>query len=73
MIENLETLHFSPTLFYHLPGFYLKTGFLNPHPFSLILVCNLCLHFARVLLEIRTVFRADRGSGNKGGSFKFGS
>ena len=32
--ENLETLHLAPTLFYHLPGFYLKTGFLNPHPFS---------------------------------------
>ena len=23
------------TLFYHLPGFYLKTGFLNPNPLSL--------------------------------------
>ena len=22
-------------LFYHLPGFYLKAGFLNPHPLSL--------------------------------------
>ena len=32
--KNLETLHLAPTLFYHLPGFYLKTGFLNPHPFS---------------------------------------
>ena len=29
--ENLETLYLDPTLFYHLPGFYLKTGFLNPH------------------------------------------
>ena len=33
--ENLETLHLAPTLFYYLPGFYLKTGFLNPHPLSL--------------------------------------
>ena len=28
--ENLETLHLAPTLFYHLPVF-----FLNPHPLSL--------------------------------------
>ena len=34
--ENLETLHLAATLFYHLPGFYLKTGFLNPHPLSLV-------------------------------------
>ena len=33
--DNLETLHLAPTLFYHLPGFYLKSGFLNPHPLSL--------------------------------------
>ena len=33
--ENLEILHLAPTLFYHLPGFYLKTGFINPHPLSL--------------------------------------
>ena len=31
--ENLETLHLAPTLFYHLPGFYLKTGFINPLSF----------------------------------------
>ena len=36
MNENLGTLHLSPMLFYHLPGFYLKTGFLIPHPLSLI-------------------------------------
>ena len=35
--ENLETLHRTPTLFFHLPSFYLKTGCLNPHPLSLIL------------------------------------
>jgi hypothetical protein len=23
------------TLFYYLPGFYLKTGFMNPHPLSM--------------------------------------
>ena len=28
--ENLETPHLAPTLFSHLPGFYLKTGILNP-------------------------------------------
>ena len=33
--ENLETLHLARTLFYHLPGFYLKIGFLNPYPLSL--------------------------------------
>ena len=33
--ENLETLQLAPTLFYHLPGFYFKTEFLNPHPLSL--------------------------------------
>ena len=32
--KNLETLHLAPMLFYHLPGFYLKTGFLNPPPLS---------------------------------------
>ena len=36
--ENLETLHLAPTLFYHLPGFNLKTGCLNPHPLSLNIV-----------------------------------
>ena len=35
---NLETFHLAPMLFYHLPGFYLKTGLLNPHPLSLILI-----------------------------------
>ena len=25
------TLHLATTLLNHLPGFYLKTGFLNPH------------------------------------------
>ena len=34
--DNLETLHLAPTLFYHLPGFYLKPGFLNLYPFSLL-------------------------------------
>ena len=33
--ENLKTLHIAPTIFYHLPGFYLKTEFLNPHSLSL--------------------------------------
>ena len=33
--ENLETLHLTPTLFCQLPGFYLRIGFLNPHPLSL--------------------------------------
>ena len=32
--KNLETLHLAYTLFHHLPGFYLKTGFLKPHPLS---------------------------------------
>ena len=31
--ENLETPHLAPALFSHLPGFYLKTGILNPSPF----------------------------------------
>ena len=35
--ENLETRNLACTLFYHLPSFYLKTGFLNPHPLSLVL------------------------------------
>ena len=34
--ENLETLHLAPMLFYRLPGFHLKTVFLNPHPLSLL-------------------------------------
>ena len=33
--ENLETLHLAPTLFYYLPGFYLKSGFLYTHPLFL--------------------------------------
>ena len=33
--QNLETLQIAHPLFYHLPGFYLKTGFLNSHPLSL--------------------------------------
>ena len=33
--EKLETLNLAPTLFYHRPGVYLKTGCLNPHPLSL--------------------------------------
>ena len=33
--ENLETLHLAFMLFYHLPSFYLKTGFLNHHPLFL--------------------------------------
>ena len=34
--KNLnENFHLAPTLFSHLPGFYLKTGFLNPPPLSL--------------------------------------
>jgi hypothetical protein len=36
--ENLEPLHLAPKLFYHLPGFYLKTGYLNPHPLSLLIM-----------------------------------
>ena len=34
--ENLETPHLNPTQYYHLSGFYLKTGFLRNHPLSLI-------------------------------------
>ena len=30
--ENLVTLHLAPVRFYHLLGFYLKTGILNPNP-----------------------------------------
>ena len=30
--ENLETPHLAPAIFSHLPGFYLKTGILNPSP-----------------------------------------
>ena len=33
--KNLETNHLAPKLFYYLPGFDLKTEFLNPHPLSL--------------------------------------
>ena len=33
--ENLGTLHLALTLFYHLPGMYFKTRFLNPYPLSL--------------------------------------
>ena len=33
--DNLETPHLAPALFSHLPGFYLKTGILNPFPFLL--------------------------------------
>ena len=35
--ENLETPDLTPALFSHLPGFYLKTGILNPSPFNSIL------------------------------------
>ena len=38
--ENLETHHLAPTLIYHLPGFYHKTGFLNTHPLSLVKITN---------------------------------
>ena len=31
--ENLETPHLAPAIFSHLPGFYLKTGIINPSPF----------------------------------------
>ena len=48
--ENLETLHLAPTLFYHLSGFYIKTGILNPHPLylfkSLFHTLNLQDHFS---------------------------
>ena len=30
---NLETANLAPALFSHLPGFYLRTGILNPSPF----------------------------------------
>ena len=33
--RTLINRHLAPTLFYHLPCFYDKTGFLNPHPLSL--------------------------------------
>ena len=33
--ENLEPLHLAPMRFYHLPGFDLEAGFLNPHSLSL--------------------------------------
>ena len=33
--ENLETLHLTALLFYHLPGFYPKAGFLRNYPLSL--------------------------------------
>ena len=33
--EQIESLHVAPALLYHLPGFYLKTGFLNHYPLSL--------------------------------------
>ena len=36
--ENLDALHLVLTIFYHLPGFCLKTGFLNPYLLSLILM-----------------------------------
>ena len=36
--ENLETPYLAPTLFYHLPGLYLITGFLNPPSLSLAIV-----------------------------------
>ena len=31
--KNLETPNLAPAQFSHLPGFYLKTGILNPSPF----------------------------------------
>ena len=31
----IETLHLTHTQFYHLPGFYPKTGFLRYHPLSM--------------------------------------
>ena len=30
--ENLGTLHLAAKLFYHLPGFHPKRGYLNPYP-----------------------------------------
>ena len=35
--KNLETLHLARTQFYHLPGFYPKTGFLRNYPLSIVL------------------------------------
>ena len=35
LADKLETLHLALTLSYHLPGVYLKTGFINPLPLSL--------------------------------------
>ena len=37
--ENLETPHLAPALCSHLPGFYLKTGILNPSPFLGLIKC----------------------------------
>jgi hypothetical protein len=39
--EWIESLHLAPALFSHLPGFYLKTGFLNPYSLSLTKSVNL--------------------------------
>ena len=33
--EYIESLHLAPALFSNLPGFCLKTGFLNPYPLYL--------------------------------------
>ena len=43
------TLHLGPTLTYHLPGFYLRTGFLNHHPFMSLLVSILYQCFFSLL------------------------
>ena len=36
--EWIESLHLAPSLFYLLPGFYLKIGFLIPYPFYLYII-----------------------------------
>ena len=52
--ENLETLRLAPTLFYHLPGFYLTTGFLNPH--TICLSQDKCQKFNYLQYDISKAF-----------------
>ena len=55
--ENLETLHLAPSLFSHLPGFYLKTWCLNPRPFSLEMVGTIVKFIGQ---QIKTIHQSDQ-------------
>ena len=52
--ENLENLHLAPTLFYHISGFYLTTGFLNPHSLPMCVTKYKISSAANVLITYKS-------------------